>query len=125
MLAGSPAAGRRQVNLPLPRNNDLPYCQTAGHCAIIQVRSSSLWLAVEWVKNQPSTTHNDSTGFAMQPDKTEDALLDKRLDDICIGFTEAIDREVERRRREGLPIYVAEDGKVIDLQVANSTRPGR
>ena len=61
----------------------------------------------------------------MQPDKTEDALLDKRLDDICIGFTEAIDREVERRRREGLPIYVAEDGKVIDLQVADSTRPGR
>ena len=37
----------------------------------------------------------------MQPDKTEDALLDNRLDDICEGFTEAIDREVERRRREG------------------------
>ena len=60
----------------------------------------------------------------MQPDKTEDALLDKRLDDICEGLTEAIDREVERRRREGLPIYVAEDGKVIDQQAA-ATRPGR
>lgn len=54
----------------------------------------------------------------MQPDKTEDALLDKRLDEICEGFTEAIDREVERRRREGLPIYVAVNGKVIDLQTS-------
>ena len=32
----------------------------------------------------------------MQPDKTEEALFDKRLEDICEGFTEAIDREVER-----------------------------
>ena len=54
----------------------------------------------------------------MQPDKTEDALLDKQLDDICEGFAEGIDREVERRRREGLPIYVAKDGKVIDLQTS-------
>ena len=61
----------------------------------------------------------------MQPDKTEDALLDKRLDDICEGFAEAIDREVERRRREGLPIYVAENGKVIDLQAAASSRLDR
>ncbi len=56
----------------------------------------------------------------MQPDKTEDALLDRRLDDICQGFSQAIDREVERRRREGLPIYVAQNGKVIDLQAATS-----
>ena len=60
----------------------------------------------------------------MQPDKTEDALLDKRLDDICEGFAEAIDREVERRRREGLPIYVSEDGKVVDLQAAGSNKRG-
>ncbi len=58
----------------------------------------------------------------MQPDKTKDALLDKRMDDICEGFKEAIDREVERRRREGLPIYVAENGKVVDLQEAASKR---
>lgn len=57
----------------------------------------------------------------MQPNKTEDTLLDKRLDDICAGLTEAIDREVERRRREGLPIYVAENGKVIDLQATTPT----
>jgi hypothetical protein len=25
MLGGSPAAGKRQVNVPLARNNDLPY----------------------------------------------------------------------------------------------------
>ncbi len=65
------------------------------------------------------------TRFAMQPDKTEDALLDKQINDICEGLTQAIDREVERARREGLPVYVAENGKVVDLQVAASTRPGR
>ncbi len=52
----------------------------------------------------------------MQPSKTEDALLDKQLDDICEGLAKAIDQEVERREREGLPIYVAENGKVVDLQ---------
>jgi hypothetical protein len=61
----------------------------------------------------------------MQPDKTEDALLDKRRDDICEGFTEAIGREVEKLQREGLPIYVAENGQVIDLQAAASTRLSR
>lgn len=60
----------------------------------------------------------------MQPDKIEDALLDKRLDDICEGFAEAIDREVERRRREGLPIYVGQNGKVVDLQAAASAGTG-
>ena len=45
-----------------------------------------------------------------------DALLEKRLDDICAGFREAIDREVEALRREGLPIYVSDNGKVVDLQ---------
>ena len=60
----------------------------------------------------------------MQPDKTEEALLDKRMDDICEGFVEAIDREVERRRREGLPIYVEENGKVVDLQRVPSNKHG-
>ncbi len=59
----------------------------------------------------------------MQPDKTEDTLLDKRLDDICEGFTEAIEREVEALQREGLPIYVAENGKVVDLQAPAPTEP--
>ena len=61
----------------------------------------------------------------MQPDKTEDALLDKRLDDICEGFAEAIDREVNRRRREGLPIYVGENGKIVDVQTKPSNEPSR
>jgi len=52
----------------------------------------------------------------MQPDETERALLDKRMDDICEGLVEAIDREVEILRREGFPIYVSDNGQVIDLQ---------
>ena len=60
----------------------------------------------------------------MQPDKTEDALLDKRMDDTCEAFAEGIDREVERRRREGLPIYVAENGKVVDLNQQHSQKKG-
>jgi hypothetical protein len=60
----------------------------------------------------------------MRPDKTEDALLDKQLDDICEGLTEAIEREVEALRREGLPIYVSENGKVIDLRIVPSTELG-
>ncbi len=53
---------------------------------------------------------------AMQQDKHSETILDKRLDDLCEGFREAIDHEVERRRREGLPIYVSDNGRVIDLQ---------
>ena len=52
----------------------------------------------------------------MQPSKSEDALLDKRMDDICEGLMEAIDREVERRERESLPVYIADNGKVVDVQ---------
>lgn len=59
----------------------------------------------------------------MQPSKTEEALLDKRLDDICEGLTEAVDREVARRKREGLPIYISENGKVVDVQ--KKTQPER
>ena len=52
----------------------------------------------------------------MQPNKTEERALDKQLDEICEGFREAIDREVETLQREGLPVYVAENGRVVDLQ---------
>ncbi len=52
----------------------------------------------------------------MQPEQANEALLEKRLDDICDGLREAIDREVETLRREGLPIYVSDNGQVIDLQ---------
>jgi hypothetical protein len=52
----------------------------------------------------------------MQPDKIEDAVLDARMDEICAGLVEAIDREVETLRREGFPIYVSDNGQIIDLQ---------
>lgn len=52
----------------------------------------------------------------MQPEKSDEPLLDRRLDDICEGLVEAIEREVETLRREGFPIYVEQDGQVVDLQ---------
>lgn len=54
----------------------------------------------------------------MQPDETENAVLDRRMDDICEALKEAIDREVETLRREGFPVYVSDNGKVVDLQTA-------
>jgi len=44
----------------------------------------------------------------------EAVLLEKRLDDIADGLREAIRREVARLRRLGLPVYVAENGRVIE-----------
>jgi len=52
----------------------------------------------------------------MQPSSTEEALLDRQMDEICQGLVEAVDREVDTLRREGLPIYVAENGRIVDLQ---------
>ena len=52
----------------------------------------------------------------MQPNEAEERLLDKQLDEICDGLREAVDREVETLRREGLPIYVSDNGRVVDLQ---------
>lgn len=46
----------------------------------------------------------------------EEEALDRELDEICAGLREAIDLEVESLRREGFPIYVWENGKVINLQ---------
>ena len=51
----------------------------------------------------------------------DDALLEKRLDDICDGLREAIDREVETLRREGLPIYVSDNGNIVDLNSTTSS----
>jgi len=51
-----------------------------------------------------------------RPAKHDEALLDREMDEICLGLCEAIDREVARLRREGLPIWVEENGKVVDLQ---------
>jgi biotin operon repressor len=58
----------------------------------------------------------------MQASKTEERALDRQLDEICDGFREAIDREVETLQREGLPIYVADNGRVVDLQTNKPPR---
>jgi len=52
----------------------------------------------------------------MQPIRSEEALLDRQMDEICQGLIEGVDREVEALHREGLPIYVAENGQIVDLQ---------
>lgn len=44
----------------------------------------------------------------------EAAILEKRLDQIAEGLREAIRREVARLRRLGLPVYVAENGRVVE-----------
>jgi len=43
------------------------------------------------------------------------AFVEQRLREMAEGLTEAIDREVHRRRREGLPIHVSDNGNIIDL----------
>jgi len=48
--------------------------------------------------------------------KVDSEFLKGRIRDMSEGLVEAIDREVARRRREGLPIHVWQDGKVVDLQ---------
>ena len=52
----------------------------------------------------------------MQPSINDEALLDRQMDEICEGLVEAVDLEVEALLREGFPIYVAENGKIVDLQ---------
>jgi len=52
----------------------------------------------------------------MRRNQTEERVLDEQLDEICDGLREAIDREVETLQREGLPIYVSDNGSVVDLQ---------
>lgn len=56
----------------------------------------------------------------MQPSNTEEALLDRQMDEICQGLVEAVDREIAALQREGLPIYVAENGRIVDLQMTDS-----
>ena len=44
------------------------------------------------------------------------SFLQKRLETIIEGLKEGVRREVERLRALGLPIYVDDNGKVVDLQ---------
>jgi len=52
----------------------------------------------------------------MQPNETEERILDKQLDDICEGLREAIDRGVEMLQREGFSVYICNNGHSVDLQ---------
>lgn len=39
--------------------------------------------------------------------------LRQRLDQICEGLQEGIRREIERRKRLGIPYYIAKNGEVV------------
>ncbi|MCP3905995.1 MAG: hypothetical protein GY715_20415 [Planctomycetes bacterium] len=49
-----------------------------------------------------------------QKNDPEREIRRRRLDEIERGLREGIRREVERRRRLGLPVYVAENGRVVE-----------
>lgn len=40
-------------------------------------------------------------------------FLERRLDDICAGLIEGVRREVERLERLGVPLCVADNGRVV------------
>lgn len=71
---------------------------------------------IERVGSGTIIRRTDTAGFEMRLTEADELALDKQLDEICEGFREAIDREVETLRREGLPIYVADDDRIVDLQ---------
>ena len=54
----------------------------------------------------------------MERSEAETEFLRQRLKAISHGLTEGIRREVARRRRLGLPIYVAENGTVVNRQTS-------
>ena len=59
----------------------------------------------------------------MQKDQTckfDAVFVDHQLRTMADGLTEAMRREVETLRREGLPILVSDNGKVVDLQETES-----
>ena len=64
----------------------------------------------------------------MQRSKPDTEFLKQRLEGISHGLMEGIRREVARRRKLGLPTYVAENGTVVNRQTSNkpqaATPPG-
>ena len=54
----------------------------------------------------------------MPSSNVEPGFLEKRLDAICKGLKEGVRREVKRLHEQGLPIYVADHGKVVALRPA-------
>jgi hypothetical protein len=47
-------------------------------------------------------------------------FLHDRLETIASGLKEAVRREVRRLREQGLPVYVAENGKVVARNAAST-----
>jgi hypothetical protein len=60
----------------------------------------------------------------MQRSKPDTGFLKQRLEAISHGLMEGIRREVARRRTLGLPIYLAENGTVVNRQTSNKPRKG-
>jgi len=52
----------------------------------------------------------------MDRSQADAEFLQQRLEAICRGLKEGIRREVARLRKLGLPIYVAENGTVVNRQ---------
>ena len=52
----------------------------------------------------------------MPPKKFDQKFLEERLDAISAGLKEGIRREVERLTKLGLPIYVDDNGRIVDIQ---------
>lgn len=53
----------------------------------------------------------------MPEPEVDKRFLESRLDTISRCAKEAIRREIEVLHKLGLPIYVAEDGRIVDLNV--------
>lgn len=56
----------------------------------------------------------------MDPE-TEEQLLERRLEQIAEGAAEAIRREVRWLREHNFPVWVAENGRVVDARKNGST----
>ncbi len=48
-------------------------------------------------------------------------FLKRRLEATAEGLKEGIRREIARREKPGLPIYVAENGTVVNRQTTRTT----
>ena len=60
----------------------------------------------------------------MDHSRPDAEFLQHRLEAICEGLKEGIRREVARLRRLGLPIYVAENGTVVNRQTSQKPHWG-
>jgi hypothetical protein len=68
-------------------------------------------------------TGSDTTRSIVQPNANRDFepdFVEDQLHRMAESLTRAIDQEVEALRSQGWPIYVCENGKVIDLQQTDS-----